>query len=116
MRFLAVDYPEKNSVVDIWSAAATVRLTSVMREKIGIGFSSALDELDNFEYAYLEADGIPVSFLRYDSEPEDIYTIQVDAAKLIEGAKGTVMAFILSLLEYYKIDSAEIRWLNSNLE
>jgi len=101
----------------IWSAAAQIFLSNAAKKSLGIKFQLDHDDLDSFEIAYLNVEGVPVSLQRYQEEPDGIYTLQVDAEKIGQIRRRKVSTFVHSLLvTSWKLSPSEIVWTNKELD
>lgn len=116
MQILSIGQPKQRTAVDTWYAAATVRLTPAARDKLDLQFEAGLDEMNSYEYAYLEAGGVPASFWRYESEPANSYTLQIDAPQVATKTWNSIASFVAHILNFYQIPPQDLEWFNSELE
>jgi hypothetical protein len=102
---------------EVWYAAAKLKINPEIRKKLGIEFDIVCDDLDALEFAYIDVEGIPVSLMRYSAEPEEIYTLQVDAPQVAAKRRVSVSSFVTSLLRFsWKIRQNDIEWVNTALD
>ncbi|MET0265351.1 MAG: hypothetical protein ABW202_07040 [Duganella sp.] len=100
----------------IWYALATVHLSAAMREQRGLLFTPDIDELGDFEYCYVQCADVPVLFQRYQSEPEDIYVIEVDVPLLVKKTGFSPTSFLCQLLAFCHIEATAVKWRNAELD
>jgi hypothetical protein len=116
MQLLEMKYlieAESRQRPDIWYAAAKVRLSSTVRRRLRI--EEDVDDLGPLFYAYLEAEEIAISFLRYKVEPPGVFILQIDAPSVVSKRKVGVFSFITATFAAMKITPDNIVWINKDL-
>jgi len=116
MQLLEINYriaSEDRQCPDIWYSVAQVRLPLSVRRLLDI--EEGTDDLGSLLYAYLETEGIAMSFQRYKSEPTQVFTLQIDAPSVVKKRKVGVISFVAATIASMKIKAESIVWLNERL-